>query len=105
MASGLYIAHASVNLFGPRPKTGSFLRTDLATCAVETKDGLTSAFRRPRLLGKIPPMNCPDMKNKRVTIIIVKEKVGKCPLLPAPYRACSGSGSSSTESPAPEDTL
>src|SRR3989338_11461796 len=65
IASDLCIAQASKNLLGPRPKTGSSFRTDFATIIVASNEGLTSLFDSPSLVGRKPPINCPEIKKKR----------------------------------------
>lgn len=80
--AGLYIPHALLNLFGPAPKIGSFIKTDLATITVAEKDGLTSRLETFKRLGKRSLTKLPDIKNKRETMITAKETAGKL-LLPS----------------------
>ena len=42
--AGRCIAQASPNLFGPKPRIGSLVKLDLATRAVDEKEGRTSVF-------------------------------------------------------------
>ena len=77
ISTGLCMVHAFANLFGPKPKIGSFKITDLAIELVVAKVGLASTFGNPKLFGMNPPIYCPDMKNKSETINKRKEKNGK----------------------------
>src|SRR3989344_1210517 len=55
ITAGLYIAQASPNLLGPRPKTGCFTSTFLVIDIVAPKEGLISAFDIPRRPGMMSP--------------------------------------------------
>ena len=77
MLAGLYLAHASLNLFGPIPKRGFSPITLLAIEKVADKEGLTSVLDMPKRPGRKPPIRGPEVRNRREMITTAKEVVGK----------------------------
>src|SRR3989344_3287226 len=69
ISAGLYNAQASLNLFGPMPKTGCCRSTPFVTDTVEVKEGFTSLLEIPSFVGNAPPSKPADMKKNRATII------------------------------------
>ena len=81
---GLCIDQTSSNLFGPTPMIGLFFNASFVTYVVEDRDGLISRLVNFKRSGIYPPINWPDIKNKRETIIVAKEKAGNSLFLSSP---------------------
>ena len=75
--TGLYIAQASLNLFGPTPNKGCFESTSLVISMVASKLGLSSVFDILRRSGITLPKKLDDIKKNKDIITTIKEMKGK----------------------------